>query len=378
MSHLKNSLAKTLSRFYPLAGRMKGCATVDCDDSGVPFIVAHMSCRLNELLKNPPTDSMSDFVPFKTNCFQDNSKGLVGIQVTTFDCGGIVIGVCMHHRTTDANSMTNFVRSWADEAHMPKGDKINPDFTTASELFPPVDSLSKEMQKTLDNHTFKETKHVQRRYVFDMNAIASIQAKASNEALPKPSKNEALTSFIWKHMMEASRIITGSSFTSIASFTINLRPRFKPPLSSNSFGNLWWFSFGSCYLSLDGQTDLELSKLVEVVHLDSEFVDELQQPGVILELMQEMGSGNIENLKKFSFSNWCNLGHYNIDFGLGKPVWIAYAHKNDTLNNKCTFFMDSPSGIEIWMTAEEAEVSLLEKMPSFLEFATVNPSVQPY
>ena len=40
--------------------------------------------------------------------------------------------------------------------------------------------------------------------------------------------------------------------------------------------------------------------------------------------------------------------------------------------------MDSPSGIEIWMIAEEAEVSLLEKMPSFLEFASVNPSVKPY
>ncbi|PHT26934.1 hypothetical protein CQW23_33460 [Capsicum baccatum] len=31
-----------------------------------------------------------------------------------------------------------------------------------------------------------------------------------------------------------------------------------------------------------------------------------------------------ENIKIFRFTSWCNIGLYNVDFGWGKPVWIAH------------------------------------------------------
>nr|XP_043616016.1 stemmadenine O-acetyltransferase-like [Erigeron canadensis] len=360
---------------------MKDCMTIDCNDSGVPFVVARMNCRLDELLKRPPMDSMCDFVPFRTNCFQDNTEGLVGIQVTIFDCGGIVIGVCMHHRISDAMSMRIFIKCWADETaidfQMPKADVVNPDFTTARELFPPVEFIPKEIQKILNYNHFEESKFVQRRYVFDKNAIASLQSKTSNDATPnKPTRNIALTSFIWKHMMEASRIIRGSSFNSLETFMVNLRPRFQPPLSSNTFGNLWWIGFRSCDVSLDGEImKPELCNIMDHTHLDNDYVKELQKPGVIFQFIQGIQNDANESVKTIVFSNWCNLGHYNIDFGWGRPIWIAYAHKNNVLNNRGTFLMDSPLGIEIWVIAKEDEISILESNQEFLEYASINPSV---
>nr|XP_043616015.1 stemmadenine O-acetyltransferase-like [Erigeron canadensis] len=175
--------------------------------------------------------------------------------------------------------------------------------------------------------------------------------------------------------MEASKIIKGSSFTSIESFTVNLRPRFQPPLLSNTFGKLWWFGFRLFDVSLDGETKPELHDLIELGHLDNDFVDELQKPGVILEFLQEMQNDEYESVKTVGFSNWCNLGHYNIDFGWGKPIWIAYAHKNDILNNRATFMMDSLSGVEVWVIGREDELSILESNLEFLEYAIINPSV---
>ncbi|KAI3705566.1 hypothetical protein L1987_75805 [Smallanthus sonchifolius] len=330
---------------------MKDCMTVDCNDSGVAFIVAHTGCRLDKVLKNPPTDSMCDFVPFKTFCFQDNTEGLVGIQVTTFEY----------------------------EARLPEGAVVNPDFTTARELFPPTNHSVEELQKITNNFNFKATSLVQRRYVFSKNAIASLQAEATNKTMThKPTRNEALTSFMWKHLTEASRTIAGSLFTSAITIAVSFRPRLKPPLSSNCFGNLALSPPGLFYPSSKSEmSHLAHEIKLNIVSADSDFIAKLQQPGVIHEMMQGAESRMMEGIKQLVFTNWCNMGHYGIDFGWGIPAWVAFALKNDILNARYTIFMYAPSGtgIEVNVIGEEAEVSIMERNQEFLEFATINRSV---
>ena len=63
-ARLKDSLSKTLSRFYPLAGRIKNEeASVDCNDEGVLFSEARVNCDLLEVLRDPKTDLLSQFLP---------------------------------------------------------------------------------------------------------------------------------------------------------------------------------------------------------------------------------------------------------------------------------------------------------------------------
>lgn len=51
---LKKSLAETLTRFYPLAGKINGSdASVDLHDEAVIFVRAHASIQLSKILEDP-------------------------------------------------------------------------------------------------------------------------------------------------------------------------------------------------------------------------------------------------------------------------------------------------------------------------------------
>ncbi|XP_052206941.1 (13S,14R)-1,13-dihydroxy-N-methylcanadine 13-O-acetyltransferase AT1-like [Diospyros lotus] len=51
LARLKTSLSETLSRFYPLAGRLKDHMSFECNDEGVLFIETHVNRDMSEFLK---------------------------------------------------------------------------------------------------------------------------------------------------------------------------------------------------------------------------------------------------------------------------------------------------------------------------------------
>ena len=60
---LKKSLSETLTHFYPLAGRLKENTSIDCNDQGAEFIEARINCLLSEMLKNPDSQILNQFLP---------------------------------------------------------------------------------------------------------------------------------------------------------------------------------------------------------------------------------------------------------------------------------------------------------------------------
>ena len=50
------SLSQTLTRFYPLAGRIKANDSIDCNDDGAVFIEAQANVELSQILKDPDMD----------------------------------------------------------------------------------------------------------------------------------------------------------------------------------------------------------------------------------------------------------------------------------------------------------------------------------
>lgn len=51
---LKQSVSKTLTHFYPLAGRIKGHLSIDCNDQGAYYVEARTNSHLNHFLNSPP------------------------------------------------------------------------------------------------------------------------------------------------------------------------------------------------------------------------------------------------------------------------------------------------------------------------------------
>lgn len=101
---LKRSLAEALTRFYPLAGRVRENHIVDCNDEGVPFVQARVHCQLSEVLADAQPGQLNRFLPYKLDDVRDLPAA---VQVNFFDCGGIAIGLCISHKVCDQYSYSN-------------------------------------------------------------------------------------------------------------------------------------------------------------------------------------------------------------------------------------------------------------------------------
>ncbi|XWS22691.1 hypothetical protein CRYUN_Cryun29cG0057900 [Craigia yunnanensis] len=89
---LKKSLSETLTLFYPLAGRVKDNAFIDCNDEGVHFVQARVKCQLSDVIRQPEPNQLNKLLPYELNNVGDL---ILAIQVNLFDCGGMAIGVCL-------------------------------------------------------------------------------------------------------------------------------------------------------------------------------------------------------------------------------------------------------------------------------------------
>ena len=109
---LKKSLSEVLTLFYPLAGRVKEKLYVDCNDEGVHYVEAKAECKLSEFLDDLIPDELDKFLPFEL----DAVNGLaIAVQVTFFNCGGMVVGLVFDHKVMDACSFFFFVKSRSEE-----------------------------------------------------------------------------------------------------------------------------------------------------------------------------------------------------------------------------------------------------------------------
>ncbi|KAH6555923.1 hypothetical protein KP509_1Z217400 [Ceratopteris richardii] len=119
--HLKESLSRALVPFYPMAGRLKdkgrGRVDIDCNGKGALFVEATSDGCISEYGEYyAPCMKMRKLVPHV-----DYSKGLSSfpiliLQVTFFRCGGVAIGVGVHHHVADGLAALRFLNYWSDVA----------------------------------------------------------------------------------------------------------------------------------------------------------------------------------------------------------------------------------------------------------------------
>ncbi|KAA8540714.1 hypothetical protein F0562_024367 [Nyssa sinensis] len=334
---LKKSLSHTLTRFYPLAGRMRGDNLVDCNDQGVDYLEAHVDGQLSDIMKKPEVEVLNQFIPFKNNSAKLSMEQQLAIQVNFFACGGIAIGICISHRIADGLTLSTFIKGWAATARGGETNLVSPSFDSAS-LFPPRD-LSRPRPAA---PTPKE-RLVTRRFVFEASAIAALKAQVSfGSCLLKPTRVEVVSALIWKCAMPQ-----------IAAHSVNLRGRISPPLPEHSFGNLFQMSITAAY----GQP--ELASLVDQLRLaikkiDNDYVRQLQTGdghAVVMKsddhfknLGEAFSRGEVQFLR---FSSWCRFPIYKADFGWGKPIWVSSA---GMIFKNVIFLLDPKEGdgIEAW------------------------------
>ncbi|XP_042022697.1 vinorine synthase-like [Salvia splendens] len=297
-NHLKQSLSKTLSIYYPLAGRLVGNLYVDCNDAGVPFAEAEANCSLSQAVTNPH--------PQNTYKFANPQKILglcMAVQATYFRCGGVAVAISMSHKVGDALSAFMLAKAWSSPAATPI-----PRFEAAT-YFPPRDI---PVDRAAATDLTKE-EHVERIFTFPESEISALRERYSTGGGRRPSRSEALTAFIWTRFISATDVRFDPNKTYALLHLVNLRSRVDPAMSEYSFGNILGQARATPGAGDDG---------AEVVRKMREAVKAVD--GVGRNFMEENADLiDNENVVCLGFSSLVGFPAHEVDFGLGKPVWIG-------------------------------------------------------
>ncbi|CAO2205373.1 unnamed protein product [Urochloa humidicola] len=115
---IERALARALVSYYPLAGRLVlsedgAQQAVDCSNAGVWFTEAAAACTLEDVdyLEAPLMIPKDELLP-PTPAGEDDDRALVLlVQVTSFACGGFVVGFRFSHAVADGPGAAQFMNA---------------------------------------------------------------------------------------------------------------------------------------------------------------------------------------------------------------------------------------------------------------------------
>ncbi|KAK3420115.1 hypothetical protein EUGRSUZ_G00910 [Eucalyptus grandis] len=226
LHQMEESLSKTLTLFYFMAGRYvkdDGCF-IDCNDVGVEFVHAKVEDQIDQLLHGDLEMDLLDLLPkFPTKVV---GNPLVVIQVNTFECNGLAIGLRFTHKIGDMYTMVMFINSWATACRGNIDAIVCPSFELSS-LFPVKGSVVlKWSQPRIGNEGY-----VMRRFRFSSNAISKLKALARDNAkdsmayTSQPSRGQVVSALISRAFFSIDRNTHSGHRTFVVCTPINLREK---------------------------------------------------------------------------------------------------------------------------------------------------------
>ncbi|KAK8484373.1 hypothetical protein V6N12_041715 [Hibiscus sabdariffa] len=333
---LKQSISKSLTHFYPLAGRMtEDQLFVDCNDEGIPFVEARVKCQLFDVLNIPIPKELNKLLPFRIHC---EHKVLLGIQFNIFDCA-------ITRRETKL---------------------VAPEFESAL-LFPPRDLSAPGPGIS----QLKTRQLITKRFEFGATKVEEIRTHSKNSTQTRPTCVEAFTAFIWDCLIVAIGARSKLDTLFMIVHTVNLHPRIEPPLPESSFGN--FVSIALTIPSMDSNIVPQMRESIKA--MDKEYVKKLQDGYNHLDGFREKAAsyGKGETVA-FIFTSLCRFPLYEADFGWGKPIWTGTGDRE--MKNVITFIDTITSdGIEAWITLSEEEMAKFDSDEELLKYIDVPKSL---
>ncbi|KAE8677569.1 FAM135B protein [Hibiscus syriacus] len=376
---LQHSISKTLSLFYPLAGRLHDAATVNCNDEGAFFVEAKVNIQLSHFLNKPDLNLMDHFLPTTDPPTMELSNGAMFlVRFTSFSCGGVAVSLSLTHKLFDVSALLTLLQTWSSVC-CGSSHPIAP-ILIGEKFLAPRDELS----AISATNRIEAEKFVQRRFVFSAAKIAELKAEVNKEFhdvfQSYPSRVEVVLALIWKCAVATKKQKTGKFGPTVMFQAVNLRKRLSPPLPETAVGNFIWPFTVFAY----EDKDLELHKsVIQMRKCLNEFnntkANMFRGEGAtqaIMEAIKETGElfRNNKEMIVYKCSSWCKFRLYDTDFGWGKPLWLVSVNK---LVSNTIALADTRSGdgIDVLMTLDEEEMALFQQNKQLLKYATLNPSI---
>ncbi|CAI0394604.1 unnamed protein product [Linum tenue] len=337
---LKDSLSKALVTFYPMAGRLgrdgNGRLELDCSGEGALFYEAESETTLAELGEFLPVPEGGEFSPGPVVQLTelaprvDYSKGvssypLLILQVTRFKCGGVCLGIGIHHSLADGESSLSFINTWSDMARgLPVAATPFFDHTILRARQP---AAPKFHHTEYDPHPTMITNNKQQNppkpATIDIITITPEQLQnLKDKAKFRCSTYEIFTAHVWRCLSKA-RGLADEQPTKLQ-ISVDGRSRLNPPPPPGYFGNV---IFHTTPVAPVGELVSEpMAQTVERIRqairrMDNEYltsaIDYLEDPSSPEGIIQLPGYCRSPNLK---LVNWMWLPFKGADFGWGSSI----------------------------------------------------------
>ncbi|CAN0899613.1 Salutaridinol 7-O-acetyltransferase [Linum grandiflorum] len=404
---LRDSLSKTLSHFYPFAGRIKATkqdgtsiSTINCNDQGAEYLEAEANQEMIHFLSSSPpnTQLLRRLAPPRPQVLSVDMP-LACVQTTLFRCGGMAVGVSLNHLIADGHAFSMLINHWASVA---RGDHILSTTVDmyahdmAASLFPINDTvlnckpLAWRKPVELSNKVEMPATILQR-FVFKGMELSALKSRVKSSQVPNPSRTLAIFGLIWKTAMKAYALSSQSETTSYTALSlVSLRPRFKTPLPDYSMGNLLWSTETKVRhrdilveMSLSSDDSDELKRLVyqlkrSIDKVDTEFVENLKGEKGHNEVRKFLEARGLHG-KDYFFSSVLRSELNEVDFGRGKPIWVSFVSPTDFPVPDSVVLVEATRSndgtVEAWVSLTEKEMVIFERDPQLLQYAAVNPRV---
>lgn len=319
VARLKESLAKALVPFYPLAGRLgvdpDGRFEIDCNGEGALFVVAHSDRTFDDFSDHKPTpETRRLFCPPV-----QPSSVILAVQVTFLRCGGVVLGTATHHAAADGPSTFHFIRTWAGYCRDGEGAAVELPCHERGLLrarSPPVihpDTIPTFCSR-LPQHDPSGAVATQ---VF---TFSEDQLRALKRHCGGASAFCAVSALVWQCACVARRLRPEA--TTRINFPVDIRHRLTPPLPARYFGNGVVNVFAAAAVR-DVVSETLASVASRVRSATERLDDELLRSAVdYFEVAEKDGQteqrGNLPETE-LRMNSWFHLPMYDADFGWGKP-----------------------------------------------------------
>ncbi|GJV85984.1 transferase, chloramphenicol acetyltransferase-like domain protein [Tanacetum coccineum] len=326
-SRLENSLEKTLTRLYPLAGRyVEEIHSIDCNDQGSEFIHAKVNIKLQDILGSKEDVLFIDeFIPSSLGAAYHLDNSLPATQVTTFECGGVALGVSATHKIIDSSTLCTFINEWAVMNREENETEFNGPGFNSSSLFPARD-LSSIPVLPISDCTIKN--YIRKKFSFSESFISNMKAKAManrKESNFRLSKVQLVSAVIWKALNSVDQAIHKST-------------------------------------SLETIKELAdiLSDSVNKTITNFSKVDHNSEEGQTIVLNTLLPMTNVgELINSILLSSWCKFPFYEADFGYGQPTLVS---PGTSPYKNATQLMDDAggNGIKAYLFLEAVDVPLFK------------------
>ncbi|XP_074266388.1 stemmadenine O-acetyltransferase-like [Silene latifolia] len=355
---LKKSLSETLVQFYPLAGRIEGNLSIDCNDEGVEFYEADVLTSMAEIITNPDPEELVKLLPSAT--VNINSSEVTTVQVNYFPCGNVAVTVCISHKIADAATCFAFINAWACNARGFSTDNNHTKLVTfdSASLFPPMDLNG---IYNPDDFICKE-KIVTRRLIFDKEKLDELKKQCDVGKLESPPTRVGVVSaFFWKKFIKIARDKSTPIKISSVSQIVNLRTIKNSPIPENYEGNLFWTTLAHTQVEREIEFTEAVGKLrTAVKKIDTSYLRKIKTGECLVEPQKvferfSRGEGDL-----CAFSSLIRLPLYEVNFGWGTPMLVSTTtlpYKNNV------FFMPTKcgQGVEAWLNVLEHDVAMFDE-----------------